>query len=79
MVQTDLLQVQGLCKSCKICTQAEGAECLGSVQCWLFSFGNDAGCRFAPMSSSQTALLVLPFLPLLSAKGISKAGAVVAG
>lgn len=79
MVQTDLLQVQGLRKSCKTCTQTEGAESLGSVQCWLFSFGNDAGCRFAPTSSSQTALFVLPFLPLPSAKAISKAGAVVAG
>ena len=79
MVQTELLQVQGLRKPCKICTQPEGAESLGSVRCWLFSFGNDAGCMFAPKNSSQTALFVLPFLPLLDGKGVSKAGAVVAG
>lgn len=41
-------------------------------------FGKDADCRLALVSSSQTALFVLPFLPLPGGKGISTAGALVA-
>lgn len=66
------------------------AHCLTGLNVWglcnvvfffLFIFplfGKDADCRLALVSSSQTALFVLPFLPLPGGKGISTAGALVA-